>query len=247
MLTGARRSNAAYNVERRAYAHVGSNASVYRPLPTLPSSTNAYSNGHVAKKRRATTTGSSSKPLASSQYQSIPAPLPTPTSATHPPAAALAGPSKPKTDNTTSNNKRPASPAASLPPFTPPSANAASSTSHGIASLQFPSSPSFGFSPLHQVPSLAPTPTPAHQPRDGTVSALDRNMPTPYEQHHHQPQQHDHATPGAASTSAGSVHTVESDKDPFLTLLEQLAENEVNQGGPSELDFFLSGQSAAHL
>ena len=32
-------------------------------------------------------------------------------------------------------------------------------------------------------------------------------------------------------------------KDPFLSLLEQLAENEVSRGGPSELDFFLSGQS----
>lgn len=33
----------------------------------------------------------------------------------------------------------------------------------------------------------------------------------------------------------------EGDKDPFLSLLEQLAENEQSRGGPSELDFFLSG------
>ncbi|KAF2142493.1 uncharacterized protein K452DRAFT_326383 [Aplosporella prunicola CBS 121167] len=55
-------------------------------------------------------------------------------------------------------------------------------------------------------------------------------IPTPYEQQ---------GTPGAAS-AAGSTHT-ESEKDPFLTLLEQLAENEQSRGGPSELDFFLSG------
>lgn len=31
------------------------------------------------------------------------------------------------------------------------------------------------------------------------------------------------------------------EKDPFLSLLEQLAENEHSQVGPSELDFFLTG------
>ena len=40
-------------------------------------------------------------------------------------------------------------------------------------------------------------------------------------------------------TESGSVHT-DPDKDPFLSLLEQLAENEQSRGGPSELDFFLS-------
>ena len=71
--------------------------------------------------------------------------------------------------------------------------------------------------------------------QDNAAAAFDPmlSMPTPYDQ---QP------TPGGASTS-GSVHT-DPDKDPFLSLLEQLAENEVSRGGPSELDFFLSGQSA---
>lgn len=53
-------------------------------------------------------------------------------------------------------------------------------------------------------------------------------------------QAYDQQTPGALSAN-GSAHT-ESDKDPFLSLLEQLAENEHSQGGPSDLDFFLSGQ-----
>lgn len=54
-------------------------------------------------------------------------------------------------------------------------------------------------------------------------------------------------TPSAQSQTSGSHATTASDngsseKDPFLSLLEQLAENQQNsQGGPSELDFFLSG------
>lgn len=52
-------------------------------------------------------------------------------------------------------------------------------------------------------------------------------------------------TPGAQSQTSGS-HTAASEtgsleKDPFLSLLEQLAENENSQVGPSELDFFLTG------
>ncbi|KAJ5812346.1 hypothetical protein N7474_008647 [Penicillium riverlandense] len=56
------------------------------------------------------------------------------------------------------------------------------------------------------------------------------------------------ATPGGQSQTSGS-HTGGSEtgsleKDPFLSLLEQLAENEHSQGGPSELDFFLTGTGA---
>jgi hypothetical protein len=52
----------------------------------------------------------------------------------------------------------------------------------------------------------------------------------------HGPDQHQKAvTPSALSTS-GSRH--EDEKDPFLTLLEQLAENE-HRGGQSDLDFYL--------
>jgi hypothetical protein len=41
-------------------------------------------------------------------------------------------------------------------------------------------------------------------------------------------------------SAAGSAQA-DGDGDPFLSLLEQLAENEQSRGGPSELDFFLSG------
>lgn len=47
-------------------------------------------------------------------------------------------------------------------------------------------------------------------------------------------------TPGGRS-NGGSSGTGGEEKDPFLSLLEQLAENEHSRGGPSELDFFLSG------
>jgi hypothetical protein len=36
------------------------------------------------------------------------------------------------------------------------------------------------------------------------------------------------------------VPEAEAEHDPFLSLLEQLAENEQSRGGPSELDFYLS-------
>jgi len=49
-------------------------------------------------------------------------------------------------------------------------------------------------------------------------------------------------TKPSTSVNGGGVRGVEEgDKDPFLSLLEQLAENEQSRGGPSELDFFLSG------
>jgi hypothetical protein len=74
------------------------------------------------------------------------------------------------------------------------------------------------------------------------------SMPAQYEQenengdqhvlHHKEPQNHRN-TPD--STIADDSAPVDGDGDPFLSLLEQLAENEQSRGGPSELDFFLSG------
>ena len=47
-------------------------------------------------------------------------------------------------------------------------------------------------------------------------------------------------TPGAGSNFDSSTDGgVGGEKDPFLSLLEQLAENEHSRGGPSELDYFL--------
>lgn len=44
----------------------------------------------------------------------------------------------------------------------------------------------------------------------------------------------------SASLLGSVVPDAEAEHDPFLSLLEQLAENEQSRGGPSELDFYLS-------
>jgi hypothetical protein len=177
----------------------------------LPSNNHPYANGRPTKKRRSTATSSSK------------APLPTPTSATHPHIPGLSD----STNHAESHD--PSAPSTSLPPYTPPGASN-NNNSNGLNLSSF--SPNFSFSPLPQLSSLAPTPGLSNSNQDNSASHFDPmlSMPTPYEQQ---------ATPGAASTS-GSAHT-DPDKDPFLSLLEQLAENEVSRGGPSELDFFLSG------
>lgn len=73
------------------------------------------------------------------------------------------------------------------------------------------------------------------------------------QQHHHQPQQQQQQqlahSPGGMSTSGGSTSTglgpgPGEEKDPFLTLLEQLADSENGVKGPgSEFDFFFAGTS----
>lgn len=47
-------------------------------------------------------------------------------------------------------------------------------------------------------------------------------------------------TPGGISQGSSQIT---EEKDPFMTLLEQLAENEHSRGGPSDLDFFLGDQN----
>jgi len=206
---------------------------------SLPSQHRQYSNGHPNKKRRSTAASKIST-------QSQPPPLPTPTSAIHPTVIRKSRPSDAGTSDSHSN----ASPGEtkgnlpagghSVPPYTPPpnhgSLNPPNTSGAG---LTMPFSPNFSFSPLPQFASLAPSPV----PRTAHLSGQDKSaihfdpmlsMATPYDQ---QP------TPGAGSTSGGSVHTDPDSKDPFLSLLEQLAENEVSRGGPSELDYFLGGQS----
>lgn len=50
--------------------------------------------------------------------------------------------------------------------------------------------------------------------------------------------------PGGGGQTGNAVGVgndgAEAEKDPFLSLLEQLAENEHSRGGPSELDYYLS-------
>ncbi|KAH7125179.1 fungal-specific transcription factor domain-containing protein [Dendryphion nanum] len=222
-----------YNIEQRNNMYMNNsmvNMNNNYTQQTLASS-NSYANGPPAKKRRST--------ASSAPKPQIPtAPLPTPTSATYPPSKSNAGgPAAASSSSDPNPSSDTNAPSTSLPPFTPPSTSAlsinAANNGHANA-FNMPFSPNFAFSPLPQIASLAQTPTLGHL--EHNVGAFDPmlNMPTPYEQ---QP------TPGAASTSGGSVHT-DPDKDPFLSLLEQLAENEVSRGGPSELDFFLGGGGA---
>ncbi|KAL5399751.1 hypothetical protein PMIN03_012622 [Paraphaeosphaeria minitans] len=217
----ARESLPAYNVDQRANVCMNTgmgNQNVYHPSPIVPSS-NTHSSGHLNKKRRSNTMSS-----VKGSSQAVPAPLPTPTSATHP----LHSDARPGGNEPAGNRAR--SPA-SAPSFSPPPRNNSTNGAQNH-NLNLPFSLNFTFSPLPPIPSLAPTPNPgqtqAHppppQPHDSSHSAFDPmlSMPTPYDQQ---------ATPGAVSTSGGSVHT-DPDKDPFLSLLEQLAENEVSRGGP---------------
>lgn len=87
---------------------------------------------------------------------------------------------------------------------------------------QNPFSPSYNFSPMPAPLSLQPPDTYQYDQIYGM-------------------QGFDHQTPGGISASAESAHT-DPDKDPFLSLLEQLAENDGSNNGPTDLDFFLSGQ-----
>jgi hypothetical protein len=78
-----------------------------------------------------------------------------------------------------------------------------------------------GFDPMFGMPQMIPNPNQAFNgfPYDQSQQAM---------------------TPGGRSNgeSTGS----REEKDPFLSLLEQLVENEHSRGGPSDLDFFLTGQ-----
>jgi hypothetical protein len=234
-------SLATYNIEQRnnMYMSSGMVSSTQNFQPrSLPSQHRQYANGHPNKKRRSTATTKLS-------IQSQPPPLPTPTSATHPPIIRKSRPSDAGTSDTTSNPSPrdtkanlPANHA--IPPYTPPpNSGALIPPSTNGSGLSMPYSPNFSFSPLPQFASLAPSPVPRAAnlgAQDNSVTQFDPmlSMATPYDQH---------PTPGAGSTSGASVHTDPDSKDPFLSLLEQLAENEVSRGGPSELDFFLGGQS----
>ena len=95
-----------------------------------------------------------------------------------------------------------------------------------------PFSPPFAFSPITQgafspvFTNPPPTNSNGGNQAAGTCYEMNKQMQAV-------------VTPGARSLS-GSTHTNnEAEKDPFLTLLEQLAENEHSRGGPSDLDFYL--------
>lgn len=108
---------------------------------------------------------------------------------------------------------------------------------------QTPYDPMFGGG----IPSPAPWPTGADD-NPATAAVVPGSASHHYQdtQHHHQngsgsmkPGVGGAASPGAVSSHGGSIATVGEEKDPFLSLLEQLAESESIRGPGNELDFFL--------
>ncbi|KAL7776760.1 hypothetical protein CFE70_007179 [Pyrenophora teres f. teres 0-1] len=213
---------ATYNIEQRNNMYLTSgvigHVQEYQKR-SVPTQRQQHANGHSNKRRRATT----SAVKAPTQPQQIP---PTPTSVTHPPVPWRHQIGSRRFEHTALLT------AIAEQLTKPPNTNG--------GGLNLPFSPNFTFSPLPQLASLAPSPVPrpsnVNPDQDNPALNLDPrlSMPIPYDQQ---------ATPGAGSTSGASAHTDPDSKDPFLTLLEQLAENEVSRGGPSELDFFLGGHS----
>ncbi|KAL4809116.1 type I 3-dehydroquinase-domain-containing protein [Aspergillus unguis] len=115
-------------------------------------------------------------------------------------------------------------------------------------------SPSLGTAPNHYQPQAQPQNQfsqiqYATFPFESTPLAVDVESPSS--------QTHSHLSSSTANMSAGQGSASlgglgggpptnsgaggNEEKDPFLSLLEQIAENENSQGGPSELDFFLEG------
>lgn len=209
-----------------------------------PAQHSHYTSGPPPKKRRATNS------KVTPHIQS--APLPTPTSGTYPPGIKHSRPSDASASDTTSHPS-PGDTRTHPPPFTPPLNNSnlhPSSTGTTTSGIALPFSPTFSFSPLPQFASLAPSPV----SRPATLESSKPTSTSISTEHHLTLAPHfdptlsmtpgtydQQPTPGAGSTSGASAHT-DAEKDPFLSLLEQLAENEVSRGGPSELDFFLGGQ-----
>jgi hypothetical protein len=188
-----------------------------------------YSNGHPNKKRRSTV--AANRPQAPS--------LPTPTSATHAPTIHESRHPDASTSDLISNSSPRDTISSASRAVPSPNLSSLYPSNFNSTGTTLPFSPNFSFSPLPQFASLAPSPVsrPANlHNQDYSNYNFDPmlSMPTPHDQ---QP------TPGAGSISGASVHTDPDSKDPFLSLLEQLAENEVSRGGPCELDFFLGGQS----
>ncbi|KAK5715454.1 hypothetical protein LTR15_010098 [Elasticomyces elasticus] len=96
-------------------------------------------------------------------------------------------------------------------------------------------SPSFNFSPLPQHSNVQNT--------GGDTSAQPAESNVMLNEVSYHPQSGDYQTPGGFSQSADSAHTDPLDRDPFLNLLEQLAQNDGNlDPGQTDLDFMMNEQ-----
>ncbi|KAE8350343.1 hypothetical protein BDV28DRAFT_159691 [Aspergillus coremiiformis] len=144
-----------------------------------------------------------------------------------------------------------------LPPATP-TLPSQPGRSNSIASFKPPhASPSPWLGPDLSLPDsglgFSPSAVNTSPP---TVNSEPFNAPTPPPQPQYATFPFEASVPGTAltpeaesqgSTSGTGTGTGDqsfSEMDPFLSLLEQLAENEHSHGGPSELDFFLESLEA---
>ncbi|KAH6666735.1 fungal-specific transcription factor domain-containing protein [Halenospora varia] len=115
----------------------------------------------------------------------------------------------------------------------PPLTSYSQPSSSNVPNLsRTPFSPPYSFTSLNPPENYDPMFGMPHQMGFGYGNGMNNTM-------------NEGMTPGARSTgeSTGTAGTNPEEKDPFLSLLEQLAENEHSRGGPSELDFFLSGST----
>jgi hypothetical protein len=124
----------------------------------------------------------------------------------------------PQDQNSIPSFSTPNMPTLSAIPFSPP---------YSFSSVAL-SNQQEGFDPMFGMPQMMPS---SYQAFNGFSSRQALFLTNQNQQA---------MTPGGRSTgeSTGS----REEKDPFLSLLEQLAENEHSRGGPSDLDFFLTGQ-----
>ncbi|MCJ1319990.1 hypothetical protein MMC15_005326 [Xylographa vitiligo] len=146
-------------------------------------------------------------------------------------------------------------PGVSIPPAQPNGSYTAADVPHPPLSAPTPSLstiPDFASPfppPLHPPFSPLPafSPAPPFDPMFGIPTGTSTPLPpSPFEP------PLPHATPRTRSQSASSStarttaapqeQDPDSDQDPFLSLLERLAENEYSQQGPSDLDFYLGRQ-----
>ncbi|KAL2833303.1 type I 3-dehydroquinase-domain-containing protein [Aspergillus cavernicola] len=110
--------------------------------------------------------------------------------------------------------------------------------------------PSNIFSPTlpSATPFLYPNSLPHQHPQQSHIQLQQmqyatfpfESTPVPVGSPDSQPSSSTNVGSGSGS-GTGAASNNNEEKDPFLSLLEQIAENEHSQGGPSELDFFLEG------
>ncbi|KAL7623307.1 hypothetical protein AAE478_006988 [Parahypoxylon ruwenzoriense] len=142
-----------------------------------------------------------------------------------------------------------------------PTAGAASvvfgPTPHLQTTQHIDTMPATSFSPSYHYATPSPSGdnenslgVPSYDPMFGTVPTNTFSSPTPWhgeeerkqqQQQQQQQQQHLAPSPGTRSHNSSTAAGSGEEKDPFLSLLEQLAENEHAIGQGKELDFFLAG------